>query len=113
MPVVAQQPKVALQKSPAADPKPKHDPLNQDPLARMHLLRQARSELEDIAADKKPADGHTVRLAHKWVATIKAINDLTKAIQVDETKLTEMRTMWTRLDAKLEVIADSYMEGKA
>ena len=108
-----QQPKNVLQKAQKEAPKPQHDPLNQDPMARMHLLRQARSELEDIAADKKPADGHTVRLAKKWVSTLKAIESLTEAIQVDEKKLVEMRTMWTRLDAKLEVIADSYMESKA
>lgn len=104
-----QQPKVSPQK----DPKPQHDPLNQDPMARMHLLRQARSELEDIAADKKPADGHTVRLAKKWVTTMKEIQALSEEIQVGDKKLSESRTMWTRLDAKLETIAEAYIEGKA
>jgi hypothetical protein len=72
------------------------DPLNQD----------------EIAALKKPADDYVLRLAKKWVATIKDISNVQQAINIGERDLNESRALWSKLDGKLEAIAESYIDSK-
>jgi hypothetical protein len=88
------------------------DPLNQDPVVRQKLLVQARNEMEEIAALKKPADDYVLRLAKKWVATIKDISNVQQAINIGERDLNESRALWSKLDGKLEAIAESYIDSK-